>query len=367
MKNNNVFVGPGNIAGNAMYVANSIKKAGIRTKSFSYYVHPFGYPCDHDNILFNNPFPKPEKRNFFQKFIINKYTLRYLRVLQKLLLLAHSLLLYDTFIFISHETFFINNKDLWLIRFLKKKIAFLFVGCPERDPTDIINQTDRGICSFCNDIGKQNFLNCYNGIKKKKKIEYISRFADIIFSHRDTTSFILEKKKIKTFYCLTYPNTNRDEVLKKFKDSNEFVISHLPSNSLLKGTDSVRKAIDNIRSKGMKFQFISDRVNHSEIGALLNKSHILIDQFSIGHGLLSVEGMANGCVVICRTANWFKADFPELPVISCEPEELGDILIDLLSNPEKMLTIALKSLEYYQKYHTPEVVGNYYKNILELN
>ena len=68
-----VFVGPGNIAGSAMYLANALKLVGINARSFSYNVHPFGYPCDHDNILFNNPFSELKGRKYFQKFIVNKY------------------------------------------------------------------------------------------------------------------------------------------------------------------------------------------------------------------------------------------------------------------------------------------------------
>jgi glycosyltransferase involved in cell wall biosynthesis len=117
---------------------------------------------------------------------------------------------------------------------------------------------------------------------------------------------------------------------------------------------------------GFQFSFFLKRVNHSEIDNLLKNTHILIDQFSVGHGLLGVEGMANGCVVICRTSKWFKEDFPEVPIVSCEPEELVDTLIDLIKNREKMLSIALKSFEYYKKFHTPEVVGNYYKKTLNL-
>lgn len=366
MKNNRIFVGPGNIAGGAMYIAKSLRIIGINAKSFSYRNHPFGYPCDYENILMNNPFNKPNRRNHFQKLYINKYSLRTIWGSQKLVLFTYALFRFDTFIFISHETFFTNNNDLWLLKLLGKKIAFLFMGCPERDPRDIINQTDGGFCSFCRDKEKQKSLNCYNGDKKRKKIEKISKYANIIFAHRDTTSFIQDKNKIKTAYCITDLSINKKEIINKYKKKEEIFISHLPSNTLLKGTYSVLKAINNIREKGYKFQFFSDRINHSKVNDILKRTHILIDQFSYGHGLLAVEGMANGCVVVCRTAKWFKADFPELPLVSCEPEELTEVLVDLIKNPEKMFGIALKSYQYYNKFHSPEVVGYYYKDILQL-
>lgn len=367
MVKNKVFVGPGNIAGNAMFIAKSLRIAGIEAKSFSYTKHPFGYPCDNDNILFENPFSGNKRKNLFQKFIINRYTLRFLWSIQKLFLLSISLLKYDTFIFISHETFFENNKDLAIIKFFKKKVSFFFVGCPERDPKNIINLTDRGFCSFCEDTGMQNSLNCYNGINKMQKINYLSENADIIFSHRDTTSFINNKSIIKPLYLVAESNVNKEFITNKFKKGNQLIIAHLPSNKLLKGTESVETAINEIQSQGYKFQYLSDRVMHSEVRTILESTHILIDQFSFGNGLLSVEGMACGCIVICRTAKWFKEDFPELTVVSCEPDELTKTLVDLLENPEKMLNVALNSFEYYKKFHTPEVVGNYYKKTINLS
>jgi len=362
-----VLVGPRNTAGNAMYVAKALRICGIKAESFSYKSHPFGYTCDHENILFKNPFSIPAKRNFIQKIFINKYTLRLIWTIQKNVLFLYTLVHFNTYIFISHYTFFKNNKDLQVLKLFNKKIAFLFVGCPERDPKDYLNYSDRGFCSFCVEQDKQRSLKCYNGDYKKRKIEYISNYANIVFSHKDTISFIQDKYKIRKFYCITDTFISYHELLNKHKSDKEIVICHFPSNKILKETESVVKAIGVLQKRGYKFIFINDRVEHSKINAILKESHILIDQFSFGHGLLGVEGMANGCIVICRVAKWFKQDFPELPLISCEPEELIDVLIDLMSNRENMLYIALKSYEYSKKYHTPEVVGEYYKKTLGLH
>jgi glycosyltransferase involved in cell wall biosynthesis len=364
-KKSRVFVGPGNIAGNAASVAASLRTAGIYARSYSYYSHPFGYICDRENILIRNPFPDPKERNFIQKILVNKYSLSVSRTIQKVVLFIHALLKFNTFIFISNETFFSNNLDLRVLRSFRKKIAFLFVGCPERDPKDPINQSDGGFCSFCTDKGKQRFLNCYNN-HKKKKIEYISKYAHNIFSHRDTISFVHDKTKIRPFYCISDSYISRIEIIEKFRSKGETFISHLPSNSLLKGTDKVVEAIDKCKSGGSLVRFFSNRVNHSEVAGILKQTHILIDQFSFGHGLLSVEAMSMGCVVICRTAKWFREDFPELPVVSCEPEDLAEVLTDLINDPDRMLDLALKSHEFYQRYHTPRVIGNYFTEILNL-
>jgi glycosyltransferase involved in cell wall biosynthesis len=366
VKKNRVFVGPGNTAGGAMYAAKSLRLVGIYAISFSYNAHPFGYTCDHDNLLFKNPFPEPGSRTLFQKMIINKNTLNLIWIFQKICFFIFALFKFDTFIFISHDTFFKNNIDLFFLKYLNKKIAFLFMGCAERDPKATINLTDGGICSFCTDIEKQEYLKCYKNYMKGRKIRYISRYANIIFAHRDTISFVRDKSKIKPFYCLTDFTISKEELNKKYSKTTEILISHIPSNSKLKGTESVELAIKNLRLLGYKFQFFSDRVLHSDMSAILKRTHILIDQFSIGPGLLAIEGMASGCVVICRTAKWFREDFPGLPFVSCESEELVNTLIGLLSQPQTMLSIAERSVEYYLKNLSLDIVGFYFKRQLNL-
>ena len=367
MSKNRIFVGPGNIAGFAMYVANSLRFVGLSAKSYSYIEHPFGYPCDHDNILIKNPFENTKTKSFLKKIVINRYTLNTIHSIQRLFLFTYAIIRYDTFIFISHETFFRKNKDLIFLKYLKKKIGFIFVGCPEREAKDILNMTDGGFCSFCKDYTMQNSLYCFDAERKGTKIKFISKYSDIIFSHRDTTSYIVDKSKIRPFYCITYSNITLREINAKYQNIEQIIVTHLPSNKLLKGTDYVELSIIELKKLNYKIQYLSDRINHSEVEKILKKTHILVDQFAIGNGLLGVEAMANGCVVICRTAKWFREDFPELPLVSCEPEDLTKTLIDLLDNPEKMLNIALKSFEYYKKFHTPEVVGNYYKKTLNLS
>ncbi len=359
-----VFVGPGNIAGNAMYIAKALRLVGISAVSYSYQSHPFGYKCDHDGILFKNPFSEDRRRNLLYKFIYNKYSIRTIWLIQRVLTFLNALIFHRIFIFISHETFFRNNRDLALLKFFRKEIAFLFVGCPERDPCDPLNKSDGGFCSFCESRDMQKYLNCYKGDLKEKKIEYISNHARIIFSNRDTVSFIRDKSKVRKYYCISDIKVTRQAIEEKFNSATKPVICHFPSNKNLKSTDSVLKAIENIKMHGESFDFINERVSNQEVRERLDRTHILIDQFSIGPGLLGVEGMASGCVVISRTSKWFREDFPDLPVISCEQEELANVLAELMSDPGRMLDIALKSFEYFNKYHSLDVMGNYCKNCL---
>ncbi len=359
MKKSKVFVGPGNVAGNAMYIAKALRNVGIYSHSYSYSRHPFGYKTDYELFHF-----KLNERMRFKK-IFRTFLIGRLSGLTHSLLLIYSIFKYNTFFFISTITFYKKHWDLPVLKFFRKKIAFMFVGCPERDPKDKINLDNEGVCSICGDVGKQKYCLCNKREKKRKLIRFFEKYSDYIFTLKDTATFLLDNKKQFKIYIISDP-ANKHNLLDKYS-TNIINIAHFPSNKKLKGTKYVKKAINKIKQKyGNKIKYISKRVSNEEVLGHLEKIHILIDQFTFGHGLLAVEAMARGCVVIARISDWFREERPELPVVNTEIRDLEKNLINLIENPEKMKKIARKSIEYYYKYHSPKAVGNYYKRIMDL-
>ena len=357
MKKNKVFVGVNNIAGMASSTANALKKVGISAQSFSFKKHPFGYACDNEDILY---IPRIN-RNFIAKIFINKYTIPFFRRIQYFNLLAKSIFQFDTFIFISTDTIFLNQADLPILKFFNKKVSFMFVGCPERNPFDIYNSQNGSPCSICKDTSLKEYLKCDNPEKKSKRIKNVEKYADVIFSQRDTLGFLTDLDKIKHTYILSENEGDFNE--EKF-NRKKIKISHFPSHKQIKGTKYVDKAIKNLSD--LNIEYFSRKVSNDEVKRELKDTSILIDQFNHGHGLLSVEAMSFGCVVICRTAEWFRNDYPGLPIISCKPEELTSVLKKLIKDREKMKKIAKNGLKYYKKFHSMEAGGLYYKKTLRL-
>ncbi|MBN2396647.1 MAG: hypothetical protein JXC36_09355, partial [Candidatus Atribacteria bacterium] len=156
-----------------------------------------------------------------------------------------------------------------------------------------------------------------------------------------------------------------ERIIQVKKDENLIRISHFPSNTILKGTRYVLSAKDIINRENVVFNI--ERLSNDEVLNRLNETHILVNQFGSGYGLLAVEAMARGCVIVSRIADWFNNEYPEHPVLHCEAEELVSVLDDLINNPAKIIEIGKKSIAYYNKFHSPEAVGNYYKRVLNLN
>ena len=346
-----VFVGPGNTAGNAYYIARSLRSVGVKAKSFAYEKHVFGYDTDRVVLQFRSL-----RKRGLVKLINNRFILHPVNAFIRFFFFVSVLFRYDIFYFISPVTFFDSHWELAVLKFFGKRIAFFFPGCAEKDPYDELNRMKYSFCWYCTDTKKQAFCLCHQPDKKKARIRKFEKYADYIFSRPSTSGYLLHPQKAWPMWLMTDPP--RDPIsLEKFKNGSAIRIMHFPSHRELKGTKYVEAAISHLQDK-YKIDYTCRRMTNQEVLKNLESAHILIDQFTHTFGLLSVEGLSRGCVVICRLEKWARKSYPDLPVVSCNPEDLEETLTSLLKDPERMAKIAQQSMEWYRKNATLEVVGN---------
>ncbi len=360
MKKSKVFVGVANIAGTAMHVANALRMAGYEASSYADSSHAYGYGSDREYYSFKIS-PKMKLKKLFRLFLIEP-----LNAILYSFYFISALLRYDTFIFISVYTFFKNHIDLPILKFFGKKVSFIFVGCPEMDPNDPINNDGEIECAICKDEDLQKYCLCDQPQKKGALVRKTESYADTIFSIKVSDGFLNHPEKTLPFYVISKPAPG-DGMLDKYKNTEKIKIAHFPSNTLLKGTKTVLEAIEKIKDKyGDRVEFIMERMPNSELLKKLEEIHILIDQFHAIHGLLSVEAMSRGCVVIARLGKWFVEERPEIPIVNSSQDELEKNLIKLIDERIHLKSIGEKSIEYYNKYHHPKAVGKYLGETLNL-
>lgn len=354
-----VFVGPGNTAGNATWIADALRRAGFHARSYAYRAHVFGYEVDHQIRQF-----RPVGRKGLIKLVNNRFVLRPLNALMRLVFFCSVLFRYDLFYFISPVTFFHRHHDLPLLRLFGKKIAFFFPGCAEKDPYDLLNRKKHSDCWYCNDEKKQQYCLCHQLHRKRARIQKFEKHASYIFSRPNTSGFLRHPDKAFPMWLMTDPPSNPVS-LKKFDDTDVFRIVHFPSHKELKGTRYVDAAVRNLRIGGMELEYITGPMSNREVLEQLEKAHIVVDQFTHTFGLLAVEAMSRGCVVICRMEKWARDVWPDVPLVSCNPEDLEQTLKELLENPEIMKEIAEKSVAWHRRYAIPDVVGKFLTGVFQ--
>lgn len=359
-----VFVGPSDNVGFAMYIARALRSAGIYAHSYSFESDPTNYELEADSphLLFNK-----SNRTKIEKYYINRFTKWPINFVIRTVLLIKCLLKYNTFIFISPISFYNKNLDLPILRFFGKKLAIVLLGCAERDPADPINHGDWGYCKICTDYVKQKGCRCDNLKIKSKKFRRIEKYCDYIFAEKDLVNFVKNNHNIFPCYVVADPPKVPGNVLNKFSNT-KIVVAHLPTNNILKGSEYVIEIMDKVCKENPEVEFVTKRMSNKELLTFLEtEAHIVIDELhSAYHGLLAVEAMARGCIVLTRVLDYYYKERPELPIISVNPDNLKEVLNILLNDKAKMLDIARRSIDYSNKYHTLQSVGEYYKRILEL-
>ncbi len=157
----------------------------------------------------------------------------------------------------------------------------------------------------------------------------------------------------------SYPNIN----------NNSPLLIHAPTNREFKGSAYVEQAIETLRSnRTFTFKMI-EKMNHSEALEVYKKSDIIVDQLLCGtYGMLSVEAMALGKVVVGFIRDDVRDKLPlDLPIVIATPENLHEVLDELITNPKLRHEIGKKGRKFVEKYHSVEKVGqnliNIYKNL----
>lgn len=137
------------------------------------------------------------------------------------------------------------------------------------------------------------------------------------------------------------------------------LVVHAPSRRTVKGTDFVLSAIENLRRKGINFRFqLVDGLSNDQAKDIYSRADIVIDQLRIGwYGVLAVEAMALGKVVICyiRDDLWDKHG-QELSILNANPNNIEEVLEEAISNREMRAKLGKKSRAYFEKTHSVDVV-----------
>lgn len=143
------------------------------------------------------------------------------------------------------------------------------------------------------------------------------------------------------------------------------IVLHAPTNREFKGSAYVEKAIQQLKpSVDFEFQLI-EHLSHAKAMDLYRQGDILIDQLLCGtYGMLSVEAMALGKVVVAYVRDSVIAHLPEdFPIVVATPETLVDVLRPLLQDARLRNEIGVKSRAFVEKFHSADRVA---KQLLDI-
>ncbi len=351
-----VFIGPANLANVSNGFEKSLNTVEVEADfiTWSNRFHPFNYGKQKTFRIINKESFKLFDKNIL--FFINEYLLKPIYFL-------YAIVKYDIFFFITPTTFLINNYDLRIINFFRKKIVFFYAGCVDRDLE--FDSDPEYVCNTCQDFVKQKASLCDKPKEKKLRANHFAKYADYIVGPPDTVSYVENKNKVHPLY-LGFPDIFIKSSERDF--SGKLKISHLPSNPLVKGTHIIKPVLARIAEEEDVDIIIKYGLwSREKIVDEIKSSHILIDSLAAYiFGAISIEAIQYGCVVLNAYPEWIAKSYEIPMVVKISGDTLYSTLKELIKDRDLLKQYSARSQEAFNQYFTYKVAGSYYKHLFKL-
>jgi len=252
----------------------------------------------------------------------------------------------SNFIPFHYTTSFLNYLDYAILKRMNNSIISIFCGCDIRDKTTFSYFAKKNQLGDCCGICEGKITKC-DPRRARRVVRGAEKYSDIILSQPDY-SFLLTRPYY--YYWLPLETGQYTFLVPRNKIPR---IVHFPTDRYLKGTDLIVQALNQLRQDGFQFEtLILEKISNQKVREELTKGDILIDQlYSDTTGMLSLEGMASGCAVLCGLNKEFQHLPAECPAIPTNPTNIYNNLKCLLENREEIYRTAEQGIKYINKFH----------------
>lgn len=336
-----------NIASMPVQVVKALKKQGYDAEQLSYTAgqgHKFGYEMDVEYSVKEhggriNTHTKALKDSLDKNFDIYHFW--------------NKSLFYDAQY--HHATGF----DIPLIKSRGKRVAYRFTGYDLRLPS-----WDKAVNQYS--PFHHGFEPIYDEEIQKQYLGFLEEYVD---------QFLVQDPEMAQFAPKGTKIIPRAMDLSKWdfigvKKTDCPLIVHAPSNSAVKGTEHIMKAVTELQDEGLKFEFkLISGMQISEAKEWYKKADIVVDQIMIGAtGVLTLEAWALGkpCVVFLREDlfnDFYKCK--ELPIANANPDTIKSQLNDLIRDYDRRNHLSKEARKLVAKFHDSDIVVKQYNKMYD--
>ena len=239
----------------------------------------------------------------------------------------------------------------------KKAIFITFQGSDARETQCFVEKHQQsGLAAEV--IGRSGKTN--GSIRRKKML--LTGVTDKIYSLNPDLLEVLPKGSEFLPYAT---DAGLNPKILPFNQSSEFVVGHAPTHRMVKGTDDIIRAVQNLRSKGFKIRLeLIEGLSREDAQKKYQEIDLFIDQLVIGwYGVVSLEVMALGKPVLCFIKGRGLRFVPprmlaDLPIINADESSLEEKLMGVMQmSSEERVSLAERGLAYLKNWHDPRKIA----------
>jgi glycosyltransferase involved in cell wall biosynthesis len=203
---------------------------------------------------------------------------------------------------------------------------------------------------------------------KRRAIEYMSRYADRMFSVNPDLLHVLPSRA----QFIPYASVDLDEwkPVDPRPEPAAPVLLHAPSHRGVKGTRHVMAAVNRLRDEGVPFEFVLvENQPREKARAMYAGADLLLDQLLCGwYGGVAVECMALGKPVVAfmreGDLHFISSDMRrDLPIINATPATVYQVIKEWLTvRRGELLSWGRKGRRYVERWHDPLVIAERLKD-----
>lgn len=150
-------------------------------------------------------------------------------------------------------------------------------------------------------------------------------------------------------------------------------ILHAPNHRTIKGTRCFVASVEALRAEGVPVELqLLERVPNDQVRAAIRAVDVVADQLIVGwYAMFALEGMAMEKPVLCHLRPDLKALYEreglvapgEIPIIECTPENVKEVVRDLVARRGELREIGRRSREFAIRHHSIDAIGAVFERI----
>lgn len=366
MKSHRVFLGLTEVAGYYRNLKRGFSQLGVACTFVNLEEHPFQYGGHETNVLVRAHawLGRRRKRGILAKLVAG------LQTADRLLLFLWALVRHDAFIF-GFNTTFLRRLDLPVLKLFRKTVIFVYHGTDCRPP--YLNGVVIG-----GDQGPSDLVDrCLRLVRRtKKRIRRAEKYADCIVNFPPQSHFL--HKPFVIAWALGLPcevETEEEEEEEDLppREGQPVRILHCPSMPIVKGTARIQRAIENLRRRGHRIDFVEITGQPNQVVlAEIQKCDFVVDQaysdtpmagFAAEAACLGKPSVVGGYY-----AERIAEEMPEAfiaPTCFCHPDELEEAIEKLILDKEFRLELGRKAQRFIRSQWAPRKVAERYLRLID--